>query len=151
MSKKRRGVVGPVLPASTVAPPDSSADVSERGSAHRDRFADGALWDRRGQPWRRADDWLDPVEVEVLLAAGADWLVEWCDGRFEWADATASGLLARDVLPSLLTRVKARRLLAKKRVNPTVFVAERWCKEVGASLILFNESAPAPRTASWFG
>jgi hypothetical protein len=111
-------------------------------------FGGGLLWDRSGLPWRRTAEWLDPAEVNALLAAGASWLIQWCGQRgFTWSDEAE--LTAAEVCTKLLNRKRARRLLGK-RTTRTVIVAERWQDESGRDLVVFFESSPAPRAAAWF-
>jgi hypothetical protein len=135
------------------------APVSKGGGGAREHRANpvwyggGRLWDRDGQPWRRVDSWLDPDEAALRIASGARWAVEWCAGgdprRVTWPDEMPASALADDVLPRVVTSAKARSL-RRRRVVPTVLVAERWCNDAGQWLVLFTESGPAPRPDDWF-
>ena len=127
---------------------------AEPVAAHaRAGYRAGHLWDRSGQRWRRVVDWLEPDEAAELVRDGATWLVEWCSGgrgpRFTWADEAAPNALTRDVLPRIMTSVKAARQRRKRSV-PTVLVAELWRDERERSLVLFVESGPYPRAALMF-
>ncbi|MER5326981.1 hypothetical protein [Streptosporangium roseum] len=110
-------------------------------------FGDGRLWDRSGQPWRRTSEWLDPDDVNELLAVGATWLVQWCDEGFTWGDS--SEVPVAELLARMVNRRGAERL-GRKRTVPTVIVAEQWQDDTGHDLVVFYESGPYPRAENWF-
>ncbi len=129
MARKRRyGLAASVAARRerNAVPAGDQGPDAEPAAVHRCCFADGQLWDRQGRPWRRVAEWLEPREDEVH-----------------------KDVLTRDLLPVMLVRAKADRT-RRKRTVPTVIVAERWRDDDGSDLVLFTETGPYPRAATWF-
>ncbi len=107
-------------------------------------YQDGLFVDDDGRRWQREDDFLEPADVDDLLAREVPALVEWCGGGTMPRPVPIRGEeLATAILPALLDRRSAAKKIRRQRV-PTVFVPELW-RHGRDTLIIFVEGAPAGR------
>jgi len=153
MSRKRRrhGLAASIAAAAPVPPTpiEAALQADVESPCYRNTYAEGRLWDRDGQPWRRVDEFVEPPQALELVRSGVPWLVEWCGERLEWATEQTAGRLLEQVRGELLSKARAQRLRRRRSV-PTVIMAEEWQDEHGRPLLVFYETGPYPRADSWF-
>jgi hypothetical protein len=115
----------------------------------RNTYGGGFFWDSAGIAWHRIEDWLDRERAITSINAGADWAVEYCEGQLVYSSGMSTEELREKVLPLVLASDQVAKARARRRV-PTVFVGELWRDDDDRELVVFHESAPRPRAASWF-
>ncbi|HVM20812.1 MAG TPA: hypothetical protein VM307_12705 [Egibacteraceae bacterium] len=75
-----------------------------------------------------------------MIAGGEAWFVEECERE----PAFGNQRMFDEIQASLLDVTMMKKFERKKKV-PTVFVAERWANDEGATAVLFVEQGPYPR------
>lgn len=150
MAKGRKRGVAASVAAHQVGAPVLDQPIKSRPAPElRNTYGGGFFWDGAGVAWHRIEDWLDRDRAIMSITAGADWVVEYCEGELVYSSAMSLDELRDTVLSLVLHSDQVAKAQARRRV-PTVFVGELWRNDGDDELVLFHESAPRPRAASWF-